>query len=87
MVKKEYPEYVLCPNCKKEIKIQGKFISEGINWKSSYNASVNTEDLITMRLNVPICGAPFKMKDEYRYSQILVSACSHCKMILGVGLG
>ena len=87
MVIKEYPEHVLCPHCKKEIKIQGKFICEGSTWNSSYNNKVNTEDLITIRLNVPIRGAPFKMKDEYRTTQIQVSACNHCKMILGVGLG
>ncbi|MFW9830146.1 MAG: hypothetical protein ACFFEY_21440 [Candidatus Thorarchaeota archaeon] len=75
----------MCPYCKKEIKIQGKFITEEKTRGEGFLVGGNSEDLFTLTLDVPVRGHSIKMKDKWRKALIQIIVCNHCKMILGTG--
>jgi hypothetical protein len=71
----EFPEYLICPLCKNQIKIQYTIYKEKTRWP------YKTKGIFAMRLRVPV---PTKSKSVLREKTVNVCACENCKSIIGI---
>ncbi len=70
MTVKQFPSFIICPNCNKEIRLESD--REGL---------LMTDDLLTLRIRTPLYVNPRK-KTQARLD---ISVCSQCNTIVGLG--
>ncbi|MFX1281748.1 MAG: hypothetical protein ACFFA3_20535 [Promethearchaeota archaeon] len=67
---KQFPRFIICPSCKKEIRIE-----------MDEKGMLKTDDLLTMRIRTPLYVLPEKTTDV----RLDISICSQCRTIIGLG--
>ena len=71
----EFPEYLVCPLFKSQIKIQYT------TYKEKTQQLFKAKGIFAMRLRVPV---PAKSKSVLHEKSVNVCACENCKSIIGI---
>ena len=67
---KQFPRSIICPSCKREIRID-----------RDENGMLKTDELLTMRIKTPLYVLPDKITEV----RLDISICSQCRTIIGLG--
>jgi len=81
-IPKEYPKYLICPVCKKEIKLYLKELKHG-------KGALGTEDILSVGIEIKaLLTYDIKEPEKALYSTpIFAQICNHCKGIIGITSG